>query len=61
MKRKDLIKQIRVFAKRGGFEVQMREGADHTVIVGDSRSVIPRHSEINEITAKAILRQLGVK
>lgn len=62
MKRKELIKRIRVFAKGNGFEVQVREGGNHTLItVGERRSVIPRHREINEITASAIMKQLGMK
>lgn len=38
------------------------EGAKHTkVVIGEARTVVPRHSEINERTARAILRQMGVQ
>lgn len=38
------------------------EGGNHTkVVIGDARTVMPRHNEINEETAKAILKQMGVR
>lgn len=38
------------------------EGANHTRIrVGDRATVVPRHNEINEITAKHILKQIGAR
>jgi mRNA interferase HicA len=34
------------------------EGGNHTkVIIGNRTEMVPRHSEINEMTAKAIIRQ----
>jgi hypothetical protein len=49
-------------ARETGVELEQREGAKHTrVTIGDRRSVIPRHTEINETTAKAILKQMGVE
>lgn len=48
-------------AKARGLEVIVTEGGSHTkVTLGSRRTVIPRHSEINELTAKAIMRQLGI-
>lgn len=48
-------------AKARGLEVNVTEGGSHTkVTLGSRRTVIPRHSEINELTAKAIMRQLGI-
>lgn len=47
-------------ARREGIDLVAVEGARHTkVVIGPRRSVVPRHNEINEITAKAILRQMG--
>lgn len=35
------------------------EGGSHTKVrVGERQTVIPRHTEINEITARAILKHL---
>lgn len=60
MKRRDLLKKIARIAKDAGEELESREGANHTVFkFGDKQTVVPRHSEVNEITAKAILKQLG--
>ena len=62
MKRRDLMKHLAAEAKRHGLEVEVvREGGSHTVIrIGDKQTTVPRHSEINEITAKAILKTMGV-
>lgn len=36
------------------------EGGSHTkVSIGENHTVVPRHNEINEITARAILKQMG--
>lgn len=60
-KRADLLKEIRTFAKMSGQPITEVEGANHTrVEVGDKRTVVARHSEINEVTAKAIRQQLGI-
>ena len=59
MKRRDLIKAIEVMAMRDGHSVEMREGSNHTVVkVGSRRTTIPRHREINELTARSILKKL---
>ncbi|MDD9811188.1 MAG: type II toxin-antitoxin system HicA family toxin [Gammaproteobacteria bacterium] len=58
MKRKDLIRR----AERMGYQF-VREGGKHTVYSNaeTNQSVsIPRHREIKENTARAILKQLGV-
>lgn len=56
MKRKDLIKLL----EQNG--ATFKEGSKHTkVYLNDKRSTIPRHKEINEITAMAILKQLQIK
>lgn len=57
MKRKDLIKKLE---NNGWWKA--REGDNHTIYTNGKRSEpIPRHKEINEITAKAILKRAGLK
>lgn len=56
MKRKDLIKKL----EKGGFQFE-RHGGNHDVYKrGNEREEIPRHNEINEHLAKAILRRRGL-
>lgn len=62
MKRKDLLKRIADHARAVDLEMTITEGGSHTkVVVGDRKTVVPRHNEVNEITAKAILKQIGAK
>jgi hypothetical protein len=61
VKRTALLKEIRAYAADIGAEAEFTEGGRHTkVVVGDRRSVIPRHNEINELTVKSIRKQLGM-
>jgi len=55
LKRKNLIAEL----ERLGYKL-LREGAEHTVYyrLGKRQEQIPRHKEINEETAKAILRRV---
>jgi mRNA interferase HicA len=56
MKRKDLIKRL----EHAGFIFE-RHGGSHDVYVrGDEYETIPRHKEINERLARAILRRRGL-
>lgn len=42
-------------------DLVLTEGGRHTKVqIGDRRPVVPRHTEINERTARAILQQMGV-
>jgi predicted RNA binding protein YcfA (HicA-like mRNA interferase family) len=60
MKRRDLLKKLERIAKDRVEAVEYREGGSHTVVkVGDKQTVVPRHSEFNEITAKKIIKQIG--
>lgn len=53
MKRKDLLKSL---GKMGDL-VKVREGANHTIYqINGARVSIPRHKEINELTAQGILK-----
>ena len=56
MKRRDLIKKLEnvVF-------VLERHGGDHDIYVrGSEKETVPRHKEIDERLAKAILRKRGL-
>ena len=59
LKKRDLIK---IIESHGGIFV--RHGSDHDIYSnaeGTKKSQVPRHNEINEITAKKIFKQLGIK
>ena len=61
-KRRDIIKAINRHAKANGLNVAITEGGSHTKItVGDRTTVLPRHNEVNELTTKAIYKQIGMK
>lgn len=56
MKRKDLLKR---FSKKGWWID--REGAKHTVVTnGVDIEMVPRHAELNEELAKAIIKRRGL-
>lgn len=56
MRRRILIKLL----EEGGFVFE-RHGGNHDVYVrGEEREEIPRHKEINERLAKAILKRRGL-
>ena len=57
MKRKELEKRINQLAKQHGTIAQWSEGGNHSkVSINGIATAIPRHSEINELTAKGIIR-----
>lgn len=57
MKRRDLIKLLE--SKGGKFD---RNGGNHDVYVkGTETETIPRHTEINENLAKAIIKRRNLK
>ena len=56
MKRADLIKLL----KRNGWKLK-RNGANHDIYTnGNESETIPRHNEINENLAMAIIRRRGL-
>jgi len=58
MKRRDLVKQINQIAKDTNQTPIWAEGGNHTkVLLGTTIITVPRHTEINELTAQAILRK----
>lgn len=58
MKRRELLVRLRSIAKEAGVDfVLVRNGAGHDIYrLGDLAVTMPRHSEINEMTAKGMLR-----
>lgn len=53
MKRKDLIKLF----EKNGWRI-LREGANHTIYTDGKRcEPIPRHTELNEVLAKKIIKR----
>ena len=58
MKRRDLVKLL----LKAGYKLERDDGAQTIYKKPSSRSVqVPRHRELNELTAKAILKAAGVK
>jgi mRNA interferase HicA len=54
------MRRLREHANSSGLDLVVTEGARHTKVqMGDRRAIVPRHKEINEMTARAILRQMG--
>jgi len=57
VKRTELLKRLRQIAKERGVTFDPTEGGSHTKVrLGDSFVTVPRHNEINELTANGILR-----
>ncbi len=56
----DRRKFLHALAERG--IVIFREGADHTIVRGPGTrpEPVPRHRQLNRITAKRIIRNLGL-
>lgn len=55
------MKKLSKHAKQQGLDMVVVEGGNHTkVTIGVRKTVVARHNEINEITAQAILKQMGV-
>jgi hypothetical protein len=60
VKRRELLRRLRDIAKAEGVELVMSEGGKHTQVrIGDRVSYVPRHSEVNELTARSIIRHMA--
>lgn len=57
MKQRDLIKKL----EEAGFRFKEHGGNHDTYKRGSDTEQVPRHTEINEITAKRILKKWGLK
>jgi mRNA interferase HicA len=60
MKRRDIVKRMRQIARDKGVTATTIEHGRHTKIMFDGIRVttIPRHNEINELTAKGIIKAM---
>ena len=58
MKHRDLVKKL----EASGF-IQVRDNGDHTIFKAPNKRLVqvPRHREINENTARQILKDAGLK
>lgn len=53
------MKRLEAIAKVRGERMVVREGGNHTrVWIGESFTVVPRHREIKEMTAKSIMKDV---
>lgn len=60
VKRSELLRRLHRVAKDRGVALDIVEGGSHTKVrIGDRIVVVPRHAEINELTARAVLRDAG--
>jgi mRNA interferase HicA len=58
MKRKDILKRLAAIAKSEGFPLVLTEGGRHTKAqIGPHVTYVPRHAEVNELTAQEIVKQ----
>ena len=57
MKQRDLIKKL----EDAGFQFKEHGGNHDTYKRGSDTEQVPRHKEINEITAKRIIKKWGLK
>ena len=60
MKRTELMRKLRDIARDQGQELQVTEGGRHTKVrIGERQTTVPRHTEINEHTARGIIKHMG--
>lgn len=57
MKRRDLIKLL----ERNGWRLKRTDGGHDIYAKGSNKLPVPRHREINELLAKSIIKQWGLK
>lgn len=56
------MRRLRDIARERGVGMEVTEGGRHTKIkIGDRLTVVPRHNEINEHTARSIIRYMEGK
>lgn len=60
VKQTEVLKKIRKAAKAQGLTYTEQELTRHLgITVGTTSTTVPRHNEVNEITAQAIFKQLS--
>lgn len=59
MKKRTLMRELRSVAKAAGVElVFIREGGNHEIwTIAGERLVIPRHRQVNALTAQGVIRR----
>ena len=56
------MKALVQIAKVQGVEIIVVEGGNHAKVrIGAKQTVVPRHGEINEVTARSIVGHMGGK
>jgi mRNA interferase HicA len=59
MKRQALLDALKAIAKAEKAQMVVTEGKKHTkVTIGDRVEMVPRHSDVNEQLAKAIIKRM---
>jgi len=59
VKRRELMRRLASLAREHGVELEVIEGGSHSkVTIGPARTTVPRHAEVNELTARGILRHV---
>jgi mRNA interferase HicA len=59
VRRRDILKKLKAAAKERGEELVVIEGGNHTKVrIGNLSTIVPRHNEVNEFTARAILKDM---
>lgn len=59
MKQRDLIKLIEAMAAERSETVEWRQGKAHLVArIGTRRTTVPRHREVNDLTARSAIAAL---
>lgn len=60
-KRKEILRQLKEFARERELEMRVKEGSNHTRIwVGKRYTTLPRHNEIDDKLAAKIYKQIGM-
>jgi mRNA interferase HicA len=61
VRRAELLRKLKAVARSHGAELQqVREGGSHTVFrCGPVQFTVPRHAEVNERTARSLLRHVA--
>lgn len=59
MKKRTLMKELRSVARAAGVRLEfVREGGNHEIwTIAGERLVIPRHREVNELTAQGVIKR----
>jgi mRNA interferase HicA len=62
MRRRDLMRRLRDIALEEDVDMEVTEGGRHTKVkIGNRQTAVPRHNEINEHTARSIIKHMEGK